>query len=154
MGPTRPRWVEARRIDFWKFEVEHHDQSFPYLLSGLLQAKRKAGQSYQRSWITTPHHKRIRWFFSACESFQLLGSRFKPRQFAKDSIRPQLTAFPVIEKMGRPVRSISAALIVSNPGAENSSCNAATVMLIAYRTSGFGWHARFCVCFQYTRDIE
>src|SRR3954468_23413614 len=104
--------------------------------------------------MTTPHQRRIRWSFSAWESFQLLGSRFKPRQFAKDSIRPQLTAFPVIEKMGRPVRSISAALIVDNPGAEKSSCNAATVMFTAYRTSGFGWQASLGVCCQYTKDIE
>lgn len=41
MGLIRPQWVEARRIDFWKSEVGHHAQSFPCLLLGLLQAKRK-----------------------------------------------------------------------------------------------------------------
>lgn len=96
----------------------------------------------------------MRWSFSCCESFQLLGSRFRPRQLARESMRPQLMAFPVIENIGRPVKSINAALIVESPGAENSSCNAATVILTAYRTSGFGWQASFGVCFQYTSDIE
>lgn len=39
MGLIRPLWVEARHIDFSKSEVGHHDQNFPYLLLGLLQAK-------------------------------------------------------------------------------------------------------------------
>lgn len=49
MGLIPLRWVEARHIDFWKSGVGHHDQSFPYLLSGLLQAKRKTERAYQRS---------------------------------------------------------------------------------------------------------
>lgn len=94
--------------------------------------------AYQRSWITTPHHRRIRLFFSCRDSRQFIGSRFKPKQCAREIIRPQLMALPVMEKIGRPVRSTSAALMVDRPGAENSSCSAATVMLTAYRTSGLG----------------
>lgn len=57
-------------------------------------------------------------------------------------MRPLLIAFPVMEKIGLPVRSIKEALKVDNPGAENSSCNAATARLTAYRISGLGCGAK------------
>lgn len=45
-----------------------------------VEGKEAPGNTHQRSCITTPHHKRIRLAFSACDSFQLVGSRFNPRQ--------------------------------------------------------------------------
>lgn len=78
--------------------------------------------TYQVSWMRTPHQSRARRTFTCWGIFQEAGSLLSPRECARATTRPTFIELSITDITGRLLRCIRHAATVDSRGLAKSSC--------------------------------